>query len=323
MIRDVNRAANAGAFSLRPLSGGNLIGSNGMSTLIAFPNPWTAWVMIPTEGDAVHIWHTGNGGQHWSMTTISHAALSGGVGILQVAAVGNHDAWMVATSGALAGHVAFQVWRTQNHVPWRQVYQGEVSGTSGLTFITGTQGILTGGNNVYEGHDSASLLVTRDRGTIWTPPQTSLPVLPGNWATTVLAPTTIPHTDTVLVPVLLQKPFPSKTAPLKTWWQLDQSVNGGKTWHALPTPDPVLKQPPQTILQSWITPLNGWVVLGPHLFRTADGGIRWKVSDLPAGDVINLSRVSTTTGFMLVHQGSQTVIYCTHNGGITWFTMSS
>jgi photosystem II stability/assembly factor-like uncharacterized protein len=143
--------------------------------------------------------------------------------------------------------------------------------------------------------------------------------LPGDWATTVQNPAIVPHTREIVVPVVLQRAFPSTTAPTKAWWRLEQSTNGGQTWHMLPTtPDAILPQQPGIIFQAWITPQNGWVVLGTHLYRTADGGHAWAASTLPGGTVVNLDRVSATVGFALMQQQGHTTIYRTEDGGLRW-----
>ena len=326
LTRVVARAARAGEFSLRPSPGGNLVGVDGTSTVVAFPNPWTAWIVVPAGNDALQVWNTVNGGQQWTATTIPQAAPSGG-GLTQVDAVGNRDAWIVAASGALAGHVDIRVWRTSvRHPAWHIVSQGGISGTSGLAFVTGSIGVLAGGSNVYAGPNSASLAVTANGGRSWSPtggrlsPTTSaLPLLPGDWATTVLAPAVVPHTREVLVPVLMNRPILPKVDPVMTWWRLEQSTNGGQTWHVLPTtPAPVLAEPPRIIFQAWTTPQDGWVVLGSRLYRTVDGGQHWSASVAPSGTVVNLNRVSVTVGFVLIQQGARTSMYRTQDGGRHW-----
>ena len=173
------------------------------------------------------------------------------------------------------------------------------------------------------GARSAALTVTSDGGTRWSPPRSPLPLVPGIWATTVVAPAVVPHTRDVIVPVLMHRPFPSKAAPLKTWWRLEESADGGRTWRIVPsTPDAVMVDPPSVILQAWITPQAGWVVLGSRLYRTTDGGRRWAGSRFSAGPVVNLSRVSTAVGFVLIQHGHRTLLYRTRDGGVHWFRVS-
>ena len=325
-----------GAILLRPAPGGNLIANGVNPNLVAFPNPWTAWIAVPTGTTGLQVWHTSDGGQRWTTTTLQHVGpYGGGVGLGEIAAVGNRDAWIVTTSGALAGHVDIRVWRTSVHHPaWHAVFQGPAAGTSGLVFVNGSTGVLAEGCNLYEGPDSAALGVTVDGGHRWawagnyrSPRTSALPLLPGNWVTMVLAPAGIPLTEDVIVPVLMQRPVPAKTTPFKTWWRLEVSTNGGRTWHMLPsTPDPVMTHPPnvifQVILQAWITQQVGWVVLGSRLDRTTDGGRHWAASRLPAGTVVNLSRVSARVGFALIQHGNGTTIYRTGDGGGHWVRVS-
>lgn len=242
------------------------------------------------------------------------------MGLSEITAVGNRDAWILAATQGLAGHVDVRVWRTSVHHPqWRLVSQGAASGTSGIVFATGTNGVWAGGSNVVYGPHSAALSVTTTGGAVWQSPQQPLPLLPGNWATTVMAPVVVPHTQEVWVPVLMQRPFPSKAAPLKTWWRLEESPNGGQTWQMLPTtPDPVLATPPNVIFQGWLTAYIGWIVVESHLYRTSDGGQHWSSSLLPAGTVVNVNPVSPTQGLVLLQQGHQTAIYRTQDGGRHW-----
>ena len=299
-----------------PVTGGYLVGSNATA---AFPNAWTAWLTVGRGNNAIQVWHTVDGGHHWTETMI-HPAVPAGLGLTQVAAVGNRDAWIVAASQGLAGHVNIRVWRTSVQRPgWHPVYNGAMSATAGLAFATGSVGVLAGGTSIAYGSHSASLIVTANGGDTWSPPRSPLPLLPGDWATTVQNPAIVPHTREIVVPVVLQRAFPSTTAPTKAWWRLEQSTNGGQTWHMLPTtPDAILPQQPGIIFQAWITPQNGWVVLGTHLYRTADGGHAWAASTLPGGTVVNLDRVSATVGFALMQQQGHTTIYRTEDGGLRW-----
>ncbi len=321
LAKAIQRAAKDGSFYLEgPNPGGNVVASQGNGTLAAFPNPWTAWFTLPVAGDALQVWHTGDGGQQWTRTVIHQVAPGGSMGLSDIAAVGNRDAWVMAATQGLAGHVEFRVWRTDvQHPEWQAVSQGAAPNTAGLAFATGAVGVLAEGSNIVYGPHSAALSVTTNGGSVWRSPQQRLPLLPGNWATTVLDPIVVPHTQESIVAVLMQPPFPSKTAPLKTWWRLAESINGGQTWQMLPTtPDPVLADPPNLIMQSWITPRIGWVVVGARLFQTTDAGHHWVNNPLPPGTVINMNQISVTQGFVLMRQGRQTIIYRTQDSGRQW-----
>ncbi len=321
-----------GSFMLRPFPGGNLIGNEGNGTAVAFPNPWTAWITTQPGNDTVQVWHTVDGGKRWTSAEIQRAAPGGPpMGFSYIAAVGQHDAWVAAATQGLAGHVDIRVWRTRRgNRAWQRVFQDSASGTSGLVFATGAFGVLTEDNSVLYGPHNAPLAVTASGGQLWqqtgtltSPVRSSLPLLPGNWDTTVMAPAVVSHTLEVVVPVLMQRAFPPKSAPLKTWWRLEASTNGGETWSMLPTtPHDVLQRPPNLVFQGWATPQDGWVVLGSQLYRTVDGGCQWKASRLPEGAVVNLSRVSAMIGFVLVQRGAHTAIYRTRDGGLHWFPVS-
>ncbi len=233
LARAIHHAAQDGSFYLHgPTPGGHLVASS--SNNVAFPNAWTAWLTLPVAGNAIQVWHTGNGGRHWTRTTIHRIAPPSGTGLSDLAAVGNQDAWIMAATQGLAGHVDFRVWRTSiRHRHWHAVFQGTAPNTAGMVFATGAIGILAEGSNIIDGPRSAALAVTPNGGQSWAftgdrfvgetqlPPTSALPLLPGSWATTVLDPIVIPRTQNFIVAVLMQKPLPSKTAPLKTWWRLD------------------------------------------------------------------------------------------------------
>ena len=187
-------------------------------------------------------------------------------------------------------------------------------------FATGSFGVLTEGGGFEP--DEAPLAVTTNGGDSWgylgdpTSPRPGLPLLPGHWwPATVLAPSIVPHTQAIVVPMLMQRRHPSKAAPMRTWWRLEETTNEGQTWQALPTtPHPILPAPPSLIFQAWNTSQDGWVVLGSHLYRTTDGGHQWAASSLPTGTVVNLSRVSATD--------AHTAIYRTDDGGVNWHRVS-
>ncbi len=299
-----------------PVAGGYLVGSD---TSVAFPNAWTAWLTVSRGNDMIEVWHTADGGRQWTETMV-HPAVAAGLGLTRVAAVGNRDAWIVAASQGLAGHVEIRVWRTSVQRPgWHAVFDGAMSATAGLAFATGSVGVLAGGSNIASGPHSASLIVTANGGDTWSSPRSPLPLLASNWSTIVMDPAIVPHTREMVVPVVMQRAFPSKTSPTKAWWRLEQSTNGGQTWHMLPhTPDAILPQQPGIIFQAWITSQNGWVVLGSDLYRTADGGHAWAASTLPAGTVVNFNRVSAAAGFLLVRQNGHAAIYRTKDAGVRW-----
>lgn len=317
-----NVASRALTRALMPMAGGGPVVAGYLvesGTAVAFPNAWTAWLTVPRGNNTIQVWHTADGGHDWTETML-HPAVPAGLGLTHMAAVGNRDAWIVAASQGLAGHVDIRVWRTSVQRPgWHAIFDGALSATAGLAFATDSIGVLAGGRNIADGPHSASLIVTADGGDRWSSPRSPLPLLAGNWSTIVMDPAIVAHTREMVVPVVMQRAFPSKSSPTKAWWRLERSTNGGQTWQMLPhTPDAILPQQPGVIFQGWITPQNGWVVLGSHLYRTSDGGYAWATSTLPAGTVVNFNRVSATVGFALIQQNDHTAIYRTEDAGVRW-----
>ncbi len=317
LAQAIQHIAKAGNFYLGgPTPGGNLVASQGRGTIGAFPNPWTAWVTLPVAHDAIQIWHTGDGGQRWTSSIISRVGAGpGGLALSEITAIGNHDAWLATN----------RLWHTNmHHSSWYRMAHGGFSGIEGMVFANGLVGVLAGGSNIVYGPHSAALTVTTNGGSVWRSPQHPLPLLPGNWATTVLDPVVVPHTQQFIVAVLMQKPFPSKATPLTTWWRLEESTNDGATWRMLPkTPNPVLTAPSKLIMQAWVTSDIGWVVVGDRLFQTTDAGRHWAPNPLPPGIVINVSRISVTQGFVLMQQGHHTTLYRTQDRGRLWSRVSA
>lgn len=309
----------------------SMLGGGDLGSVMGFPNALTAWITIPLTGNTVEIWHTNDGGVHWTLTTIPQAEV--GLGLTQIAAWGKNTAWMVAATQGLAGQVAIRLWQTTTVSPqWHAIFQGSVVGISGLAFVTPSLGVLTEGNNVYQGPNSAAVAVTTNGGKTWTMTGNPVvnasnasgvvPILPGDWVTTVLAPVVIPQTEDVIVPVIMQSPVPSSPGMFAIRWQLDESPNGGQTWHALAdTPHAVLSQVPNVIAQAWATSDAGWIALGSELYRTQNGGQTWEATALPGGQVVTLDRVSEQQGFVLMKQGTRTSIYRTQDGGQQWILL--
>ncbi len=135
LTQALQHAAQAGGFTLSPEPGGNLVGSDAS---VAFPNAQTAWMTIRVPNrNTLQVWHTTDGGHHWTMATIHHA-VSGGLAGSLLAAIGNRDAWIVAATMGLLGHVDIQIWRTSRaHPIWQVVSRGTAPNTSGLAFATG------------------------------------------------------------------------------------------------------------------------------------------------------------------------------------------
>lgn len=190
----------------------------------------------------------------------------GGLGYTHIAAVGNRDAWIVAATQGLAGHVDVRVWNTNAGAGhWHLIAKAANPNTTGLAFATGSFGVLTEGGG-FEPNEAPLAMTTNGRDSWWylgapRSPRPALPLLLGDWwPATVLAPSVVPHTQDVVVPVLMQRLHPSRAAPMRTWWRLEETTSDGQTWQALPTtPHPILPDPPSLIFQAWNNPQAvGW-----------------------------------------------------------------
>ena len=118
---------------------------------------------------------------------------------------------------------------------------------------------------------------------------------------------------------------PSRAAPLQTRRCLEGSTIGGQSWSMLPPAHTVMGHPPlvslQVIPQARSTSQTGWAVVGSRLYRATDGGRR-RAGSLPAGTVVNLSRVPSMMGFAVIHHGRRASLYRTRDGGVHWFRVS-
>ncbi len=125
---------------------------------------WT-WLSRYGGGSSTTLWHTTDGGAHWSSSTVPTGS------VRQLDFVDSLHGWLVATpNGAAAGVYDINVWRTTDGgATWAQVAPYAVFGsTAGISFANTTTGFangcpLGGGST----GSPLGLCVTQDAGSTW------------------------------------------------------------------------------------------------------------------------------------------------------------
>jgi len=109
------------------------------------------------------------------------------------------------------------------------------------------------------------------------------------------------------------------SAPTRGSIELYHSSNGGSTWNSQSIPLPEDDLWPMQLhftspVQGWLTmqKMSGQALSTGLLLKTEDGGLTWKMYDLPAIGIISFS---SPTDLWLSHNDQ---IYHTVNGGATW-----
>lgn len=107
------------------------------------------------------------------------------------------------------------------------------------------------------------------------------------------------------------------------------TTDGGTQWQTI-TPPGILNPLRDVLAVRFVTPNDGWVVLGSSgingltIERTVDGGATWTHQSLPntlyaRGLSASLAFTSTHNGYLLLHLPNQpSSLYATTNSGSTW-----
>jgi len=286
--------------------------AGGASNIVAFPNPWTAWITVGnTAKDQVQVWHTSDGGGKWKETTL-YPAVRGGLGYTYLSAVGNHDAWAFCQTQGLAGSTFNTLWRTSLTDPtWTAVWHGR----TGVRFFNGRNGIDTGATLV---SNAVPLSHNNDAGTSWGSGQISIPSGPFYASAASL---TIVNSKVAVVPVLLAPANATKSGAVEL--KFYRTTNDGVSWQKLPKSPVHTMNTIGAIVQTWANLLQGWVMIGPRLYGTKNGGDSWDSEPLPSETPISLQRLSKQDGFLLQRSGNSSQLYRTADGGDEWIAVVS
>lgn len=261
--------------------------------------------------NAVEIWHTADGGGHWHESTI-HGMIAGGLGYTYLAAIGNHDAWILGTTQGLAGSTGVALWQTTATQPqwtrvWSQIVGGEIMG---LQFLNGRDGIVTGTSVTAH----ALLVESRNGGRSWHSSPLSLPS--DAYSPSTLAPSIVSASSAVLPVWLGLGPNTDKEHLV-----IFRTLTAGRTWTKISSL-PGTFTIGTTIITRWVNANQGWLLVQAadraHLYDTNNGGQTWTTLSIPAGVPWNRDRVSSQMGFMLMQARTDTILYQTRDGGNQW-----
>jgi photosystem II stability/assembly factor-like uncharacterized protein len=289
-----------------PMTGGSL------PTTTFFLNNKFAWFAAVTPSGTppvtVTVYRTANKGQNWQASKSLH--LQDGLPS-SLNFVDEQHGWLVTSSGAAAGSQPLKIFASSNGgKSWDLVTStsstpGSLPTTclkTGIGFRDVTNGWATGA--CAEG--PLFLYATPDGGTTWNP--VSLPPpsgYPDNLFSNCMCevrPMQWPTSKDGFVAITIVGAQPAV--------YLYASHNSGATWSPYKLPLNRLAVNPV-----FINALDGWVTDGVTLYRTQDGGQKWKdLGRLPSGNVSSLDFTSMEVG--LLTGGQQR--YITHDGGVSW-----
>ncbi|MGO8946347.1 MAG: hypothetical protein ACLQUY_01530 [Ktedonobacterales bacterium] len=190
---------------------------------------WT-WLSRYGGGSTTTLWHTTDGGAHWSTSTVP----TGAVGQLDF--VDSLHGWLTATPfGAAAGEFPIDVWRTTDGgATWSQVASYPVvAGTTGLSFANATTGFAGGcplGGSI---GGPLNLCVTQDAGGSWAALTSPIPpgYVPGGHL--IVGALGLPVFTSATAGVLEVTALSSPSGPVTLY--LYRTTDGGTSWQPGPT----------------------------------------------------------------------------------------
>ncbi len=274
--------------------------------------------VLPIYGEAggVRVLQTEDGGRSWQPVPLP-SLVSGYAGVEFVDA---QHAWLTqwATQASPAGAANFELYRTADvGQHWQRFPNAALNGLPGPpsrppVFASAKDGWVQVGSQLY---------ASPDGGDSWQPANLELPagggvllvqaiVSPGGWAALILegssASGQVPH-------------------GVEIW--VGASSDGGRTWQPAvhipetPSPDAADWHPPH-----FSEARNGWLVVGPDMYTTADSGRTWNRRKMPAGaPCLDVTPVSASTAWCAGRtpagaypNGSQVHLYRTVDGGVDW-----
>ncbi len=146
-------------------------------TIALYPRSATeawAWLSLYGGGSSTTLWHTTDGGTHWSTANVPTGA------VRQLDFSDSLHGWLTATPfGAAAGLYPIDVWRTTDGgATWIKVGSYPVAGsTTGISFANAATGFALGCPLGSAAGGILGLCVTHDAGNTWS--ALSLPTPPG------------------------------------------------------------------------------------------------------------------------------------------------
>ncbi len=274
---------------------------------------WT-WLSLYAGGSSTTLWHTTDGGAHWSTYTVPTGA------VRQLDFVDSLHGWLTATpQGAAAGEYPITVWRTTDGgTTWAHVASYPVFGsTTGISFASATNGFANGCPLA----SPVGLCVTHDGGNSWSGLSSPTPpgYVPGGHVTAELPVFTSATAGVLEVSTLSGSSGPAtlylyRTTDGGTSWQLGPTLTGTGTTSVPVNPFP------SSVLSS------GEVFAAPTvsgqvtLYQLPLGATSWTKITASSSSVgllsglTQLEFVNSTTGWAVTSAG----LIGTTDGGVTW-----
>ncbi len=274
---------------------------------------WT-WLSLYAGGSSTTLWHTTDGGAHWSTYTVPTGA------VRQLDFVDSLHGWLTATpQGAAAGEYPINVWRTTDGgATWAQVASYPVFGsTMGISFASATTGFANGCPLA----SPIGLCVTHDGGNSWSGLSSPTPpgYVQGGHVTAELPVFTSATAGVLQVSTLSGSSGPAtlylyRTTDGGTSWQLGPTLTGTGTTSVPANPFP------SSVLSS------GEVFAAPTvsgqvtLYQLPLGATSWTKITASSNSVgllsglTQLDFVNSTTGWAVTSAG----LIGTTDGGVTW-----
>jgi photosystem II stability/assembly factor-like uncharacterized protein len=285
-------------------------------TIALYPRSATeAWTWLSTldGGSSTTLWHTTDGGAHWSTSAVPTGA------VRQLDFSDSQHGWLTATpNGAAAGEYPINVWRTTDGgATWSQVASYPVFGsTLGLSFANATTGFANGCPLGGSSGSPLGLCVTQNGGSSWSPVSSLTPPISVQGG--------LPVFTTATTGVLEVSHLSLPSGPVTLY--LYRTTDGGANWQLGPTLSGTSNTSvpansfPSSVLSS------GEVVAAPTvngqvtLYQLPLGATGWtKVTTGTSsvallGGLTQLDFVSPTIGWAVTSSG----LIETSDGGGTW-----
>ena len=290
------------------------------------------WMMIDRLNrrgyvTSVVLYHTTDQGRQWQVVARypkEDAALSALPSVSQLVFTGADHGMALAGLGVALGHTKYQLLRTTNGGrSWNPVKTlWRVSGPVAMAFSSVNRGLIVGGTGA---GTPATAMKTEDGGRHWAgvpmpKPSSSRIDYPLSATTAVFS----SGRDGFLVNAYWRTNAQGQLVPML---QELQTRTEGHTWKALRLPTP--RGVGTVTALSFSSPTSGWVALyslkhnQTMIESTADGGRHWRqFRGKPLAGMLGvLAQASARAGCTAMASQTQmtTQLWCTGDGGTTWF----
>jgi photosystem II stability/assembly factor-like uncharacterized protein len=300
------------------------------SIKVYFTDALTGWIGW-SDGKAMHIAHTADGGQHWNDQTFQGVDYP-----IQFAFADNQHGWLLTAGDAAMMHNQKKVYRTEDGgTSWKVVSDNgldlsnpslqapslpTLGNSAGIAFRNTQNGFVAIDDPV-----SPDLLFyqTSDGGSTWNAVTLNVPqALEGKIDYSAFS-----------VPVFSGEQNKDGAVTAKIGSNAGDTLivftthDGGTTWKAQPLPTSIKLDIKSNI--SFSDAAHGWLLNGPSLYHTADGGVSWneiatneifKGTNQNAPVIRQFMFSSPQQGWLIagIEDQSKAVLIETKDGGATW-----